>query len=429
MPVKNILMISQVFPPAGGGGVQRTLKFVKYLPQSGWHPTVLTLKPDSRYPKDHSMLAEIPHGVHTVRTGQCNYHLALALLKKIGLNGLHSYFTRFLAMPDSMNGWISPAFFRALQLCRERKFDAIYTTAPAYSTHIIGLLLSKRTHIPWAADFRDEWTSHSEFKHLTAFHYKLHKQLEASVIANASAVISASPNVTDYFQNQYTGSEDKYHTITNGFDPEDFKTISAPACGDDGKMKITFIGSVYGYVDPVPFLNAVKELIDAKKIQRDKLVIKFVGNFWIPDNAVKQYSSLYEILPYTDHLNAVARMAESDLLLVLLRRSLRTIPAKIFEYFAVNKPVLAIVPQGGIAAELVTAYKAGFTADPENPADIKESVLKAYNLWSDKKLCLQPNEDFVKTFDRRLLTQKLAKILDGIEKGTKKPESPNPVTP
>lgn len=421
MPVKNVLMISQIFPPAGGGGVQRTLKFVKYLPQSGWHPTVLTLKPDSGYAKDYSMLAEIPDGVRTVRTGQCNYHLALALLKKIGLNGLHSYFTRFLAMPDSMNGWISPAFFRALQLCRERKFDAIYTTAPAYSTHIIGLLLSIRTHIPWAADFRDEWTSHSEFKCPTAFHYKLHKQLEGSVIKNASAVISASPNVTDYFQNQYSGSKGKYHTITNGFDPEDFKTINISSRNNDEKMQITFIGSVYGYVDPVPFLNAVKELIDARKIQRDKLIIRFVGNFWISNDAVKQYSGLYEVLPYTDHPNAIACMAESDLLLVLLRRSLKTIPAKIFEYFAVNRPVLAIVPQDGIAAELVAAYKAGFTADPENPADIKESVLKAYNLWSDKKLNLHPDEDFVKTFDRRLLTQKLAGILDGIAKETKNP--------
>lgn len=416
LPVKNVLMISQVFPPAGGGGVQRTLKFVKYLPQFAWHPTVLTLKPDSRYPKDYSMLEEIPDGVRTIRTGQCNYHFALALLKKTGLSGLHSYLTRFLAMPDSMNGWISPAFFKALQLCRERKFDAIYTTAPAYSTHIIGLLLARRTHIPWAADFRDEWTSHSEFKCPTAFHYKLHKQLEGSVIENASAVISASPNVTDYFRNQYDGSAGKYHTITNGFDAEDFTAINAPSRNDDEKMKITFIGSVYGYVDPVPFLCAVKALIDAKKIQRDKLIIKFVGNFWISNDAVKQYSGLYEVLPYTDHHNAIARMAESDLLLVLLRRSLKTIPAKIFEYFAANKPVLAIVPQNGIAAELVAAYKAGFTADPENPADIKESLLKLYKLWSDKKLCLHPDKDFVKTFDRRLLTQKFSEVLDRIEK-------------
>ena len=376
----KVLIITYYWPPSGGAGVQRWLKFAKYLPSSGWLPVILTVQPDyAAYPfKDPSLYGEVPLDVEVHRTRAVNY---FALYNKdqskiphagfasgIG-RGLKSAVSRFIRgnffLPDPRKGWNRFAFRKACELIRSENITHVITTSPPHSTQLIGLRLKNRFgHIKWIADMRDPWTD--------IYYYDLFKpsmparmidrMLEKSVLLKADAVITVGQTLASIFASKAPNIEKKIHVLPNGFDEEDFAGLM-PVHPE--KFTITYVGTLSPAYPVKGFIEAVKNI----RTSGVPVALKFVGT--VPE-PVRQLFEADEDIPgpefidYCEHPDAIRHMINSSMLLLIIpdhpsNRSILT--GKIFEYLATEKPILFLGPTEGDAARLlrVCGYKGLFS--------------------------------------------------------------------
>ena len=208
-------MVSFYFPPLGGGGVQRSVKLVKYLPLYGWEPVVLTSSCKDYYAFDKSLFEDLPKTLKIVRTPLWDMLPVYEWLYKFRLNALAHYLREreaYFMVPDKRCGWIPHAYEAGLKAITLQKINALFTTSEPYSSHMIGLFLKLRTGIPWIADFRDEWSDNTEYQK-TYLHTKLHKYLEMLVLKNADIIISTSKQITDILSKKLPHSTEKFITI------------------------------------------------------------------------------------------------------------------------------------------------------------------------------------------------------------------------
>ena len=411
--MKKVLVIAYHYPPLGGGGVFRTLKFTKYLPRFGFKPYVLTVK-NSMYPtRDPTLLSEIPREVRIIET--------FSLERKLFQMPFYALRTtpKWVFIPDINIGWLPFAVRRGEQIIKKEGIDVIYATAPIYTSLLIACLLKRRTEKPLVIDFRDPWTQNVYIKYPTKLHKKIEEKLEKFVLKTADHIIVNTEPMRLKLIEKYPFIKRKCTTITNGFDSEDFKGLTRSAKRE--KFTITHTGYLYGFMlhTGKHFLTALKELLKEKREIESKIQVLFAGP---PSKQIEELvkelelQNVIKFLGYRSHSESLKLMVDSDVLLLIMGAeelydeklgSLR-IPGKLFEYLGAKRLILALVPRG-VAADLIRSTKAGIIVPPNDVSSIKQAVFKLFQEW--ERGDLESVQCDVSGYDRKVLTEKLSEVL------------------
>lgn len=426
MPNKKILVIAYYFPPLGGAGVQRVLKFVKYLPEFGWEPVVLTVKEISYLARDGTLLEELSPGRKVVRTGSFDPHRIIYLVKRFfGVKNQASQnrqlaqpfsklrFLKWLFIPDSKIGWFPLALWKGLSLIRERKIDLIFSSSPPVTAHLIGYWLSRMTKKPLVLDFRDPWNLSAD-TYPAALHKKLNQVLERKVLRQAKGIVAVNQFLADELRTKSLAKETEI--ITNGFDSADFEKLEVHS---SSKFEIVYSGTFNRLNDPRPFLRAFSELVSQNQEFAEQSIFTRVGLVldWDWTSLLREYKLGGNVnsVGYLPHRQSLEYLLKAALLLVTTtgQRGAELISTgKIYEYLAARRPILAIVPEKGAAAKLIREHQAGVVVDPGDQERIKLQLLDFFGKFKRAKLTQECSPTDIGKFERRYLTEKLALFLN-----------------
>ena len=411
--MKQVLLIAYYFPPLGGAGVQRTLKFTKYLRDFGWNPTVLTIQPHHSHLIDATLLNEVPSDIKVLRTP------ALALPTWFPWK-FRNLITRWLLVVDEQIGWLPIAVRQGKEILKSMDVDILLSSSAPYTSHLIGNQLRDLAKLPWVADFRDPWIGNFAMTYPTRLHESIAQQFEHKVITSADRTLVVSEPMREAILNRYVDLPPKnVITLTNGYDPADFVYI--PIKGEQSsRFTITYTGSFYANaISPENFLAGLKLCLDNQRIPQDKIRVIVVGNMSskIIDYVNKlNLSGVVQFTGYVPHQTSIAYLLQSDLLLLIigtLPGSQVVFTGKIFEYLASKKPILALAPPGA-ASDLIREAHAGEVVSPEDIDEIANQLYLYYSRWESGYLVPSSRPDVIQRYDRRLLTQTLASILDNL---------------
>lgn len=431
MEQKKILIITYYWPPAGGPGVQRWLKFAKYLPESGWKPVIYTPENPSYPLLDESLLKDVPQNLEIIKTKIWEpYQLAEKLNKSnkkfkagqfdVGKNQswkskLSIWVRGNFFIPDARVFWVKPSVKFLEQYLKENKIDVVVTSGPPHSLHMIGLgLKEKFPNLKWIADFRDPWTEISYYKHLklTKSSDRKHRQLESAVFKKADITLATSYTDAENFRKAGANAV----CITNGFDEEAKKQKGEIVKGQKNEtFTLSYIGVLEQLRNPENLWKVLDELIKENKEFAKAFTLKFAGRV---DDKILQFienSSLKDHLlnlGYIPHNKAVEEMANSSLLLITNfpnESSKGIIPGKIFEYLATGKQIISFGPDEADVSRILTETGAGKHFNYQDSKAVKEFILHKFELWKDGSLL--ENTQNIEQFSRKNLTKKLVEIL------------------
>ena len=417
--MKKVLMVAYQFPPVGGSGVQRSVKFAKYLPSMGWQPVVLTRDTGKMTLRDESLVKEIPPQTEILRASARDLTVLPSLMAKPG-----KFVAWKLLIPDGEVLWMKGALRLALSRLEKGDIKALYTTSYPYSDHLLGLKVKEKyPELPWIADFRDEWTNNPYLldKPHPAYRMDKERRMESLILEKADHLIANTPIMKANFVRLHPNLnlETRMTVIPNGFDPEDFeKIIVEPR--SDGKFRITYTGALYERRKPDLFLKALGNLVRDGRINRDTIRVSFIGSFKqdVMERLVQQNDLVgsVEAVSYMPHDECLKRMMGSDVLLLIEGGgpgSEAFYTGKIFEYIQTNRPILAVIPEKGAAAGILRSTRTGLVCDWADEKAIEGALEKLYSDWQNQTLTLSPDYNEIGRYDRKALTQELAKLLDG----------------
>lgn len=414
-------MIVYYFPPMGMGGVQRALKFAKYLPSFGWQPIVLTVKGVDYFAKDYTLLEELSSDTKIIRTGSLDPLRLSYLLKKGKSFKSQAYTTKksqiqsWIFFPDNKIGWVPFALSKAIPAIDKENVEIIFSTSPPPTSHLIGYLLKKITKKIWVADFRDPWIGFQYESVPTLLHQKLKQSLEKLIAENADAIITINPQMSQRVRGLDLHTL-RVETITNGYDQEDFKSASARK---DKIFTILYSGTFSLDHYPAPFFMALHNLLEKKTIDFEKIRLLHCGLGLSLDleKLVEQYKLRKIFLPlgYLSHSQTIEKLQEADLLLLVTAPHAQAefvTTSKLFEYLAARKPILGIVPQESGAAQIVQSTGSGTVVAPQEIEQIEEAIFFYYNQYYENQLDFKTDEKIIAQFERKHLTSRLARIFD-----------------
>lgn len=424
---KKVMVITYYWPPSGGSGVQRWLKFVKYLPQFGWQPYVFTPENPAFDLKDESLLKDVPSEAEVlhfpiwepyslfnklsgggVKVSANSAPKADSLFSKVSIWIRGNFF-----IPDPRVFWVRPSVKFLDDFLREKRIRHIITTGPPHSVHLIGLGLKKRNpSLKWTADFRDPW---SEWGFLDTLKLskparKRHQQLEKRVLTTADKITTITPFYVRHFQ--LLGGR-KVNLLTNGYDEEDFQDFKIER---PDHFVIRHVGIVNEKCNPIPFMEAVAALCNEHAGFKNAVQVDFVGQV----NArfasyVKEHAVLKTITTFTNtipHKEVVKLYGKSALLLLVLtgyKDAEGYMPGKLFEYLATGLPVLGVGPEQGDAADLLNKSGAGVMIHENQQQQIKDNLLHHFKAWENAD---GKSMSLVNDYSRRTMTARLAELLD-----------------
>ena len=415
----KVLVIAYYFPPMGLSGVQRTLKFVKYLKNYNWEPTVITTGKVAYFAHDESLKKELDEtAVRVIRVGGSDPN---SLLSKKGTIKLPSEFIRktfnrmsqTFFIPDNKISWAKKAYKEALEILAKEQFDCVFITGPPFSQFDVFRSLKKTHNIPIILDYRDLWVDYQFSFYVTPLHRSLQKKKEYLALKAADRVIVTNRRIKEKLLNDYKFlSFDDLYIIPQGYDLDDFGKIS-PIKKPNDKMLITYAGLFYEYITPKFFLHAFKKLLIENPSLAENIRLVVIGLLGKENRKLIKKLNLDAYISefgYLNHLETVQKLMMSDILWLMVGngKSAGTISSgKLYEYFGTKKPIIACLPDGAlnIAAE---NYKASFITEPDNVDQIKNTIAQVYQLYKEGNLPV-PDEKFVEGFRRDMLTEQLAK--------------------
>jgi len=448
--MKRVLIVAYAFPPVATAGVMRPLRFVKYLPRYGWESIVLTIRRRPDLAQDPALLSEIPAGTHVCRTFTCDPWVWTRSLRRrlsetataekdlhkaaspsSGADVLRPGFVErirrlcrdVVSTPDHQISWLPFAVAGGLRLFRRFRYDAILTTSPPASSHLIGLVLSRLIRRPWLADFRDPWMNHPLFDEWGRSKPRIfiEKRLERAVIKGADAVVCNTPANRERLMEAYPElPQEKFKVIPNGYDKEYIDSI-APRSFQ--KLTIAHTGIFYPHLEPYFFFEALSHWIgrnDNERALDGRFQVLLVGS------REKSLESLVERLKLNKYVQFVERVSHdealaiakgADALLVSLgfdRRSLGWVPLKLYDYLGCRKPILAFLPEGGQAAEIIADGNAGqviSTPSYERVYEFLDHLRDAKDAGRSSTL-YQPHNGALGEYEQACLTERLSEILD-----------------
>lgn len=415
--MRRVLILAYDFPPRGAAGALRVTKFARYLPEFGWQPIVVAATVEGGM-RDDGLLAELPPGLEVMRVRNPltrRSHHSSAQSATAPRPGARSRLRRFF-IPDPQVVWVPGAVQAATVRLRRGDIDAFITSAPPHSDNIAGLWLKRRfRQLPWVLDLRDMW---SDSPGITdPMIYKLNRLCEQPCLHHANHIVVVSDGLRALLQRNYAIPTDRISTITNGFDAEDIPQDKPEASHEP--LRLSYVGSIVDTrVDAARgFFEALRSLV-AEGINSDDLEVRLVGVFapeiWqLAEPLLEQ--GIVKTSPFVPHSEAVAEMASADVLLLLVpedRERRITYTSKVFEYFAVGRPILALAPEGDLT-QLIRSTGAGTTLSPGDVPGISRAIRSMIEQHKNGTLPRFPRNDprFAR-FERRTLTESLARILD-----------------
>ena len=413
---RKVLIIAYYFPPMGLSGVQRTVKFAKFLLKYGWKPTVLTVEPTGYYAFDDTLLKEVEEaGVKIVRTRSYDVN---RLLRKQGVIKMPSERMRKLLqflgdlffIPDTKIGWKSIAVKAASKLIEEERFDLLFATAPPQTDFLIGAALKRKFEIPLVVDYRDAWLEYP-FKYFpTPLHRLWHAHLEKRVLKAADRVIVTHRRVKENILRRHkTVDYKEIIIISQGFDAEDFPTTNADKHIKPVKMKIAHAGTFYADRNPVVMLHALANILQTNPKIRGRIEMHFVGNAREEDRQLVKKLDLQNavhFLGYLPHKECIKRLVESDVLWFVIDNDYQT-PGKLYEYFGSRKPMVASLVDG-YTKQVIKESGAAICVPLKDVAAHERAILEQFKRFEQKKL-ERVQESFAAKFNRSTLTAELAK--------------------
>ncbi|MFA5299801.1 MAG: glycosyltransferase [Lutibacter sp.] len=420
--MKKALIITYYWPPAGGSGVQRWLKFVKYFRESGVEPIIYTVE-NPNYPiVDESLVVDIPKEIEILRQPIWEPNNLLGFFGKKKnesagfLNPNPSLFGKILQyiranyfIPDARKFWIKPSTNYLKSYLKLNKIDVVITTGPPHSMHLIGLNLKMELKIKWIADFRDPWTEIDYFQQLplTKKAIEKHHFLENEVLKNADAVLVVGKTMREKF-NKFNSN---VVTVTNGFDGE----ISEIAVELDSKFTITHIGLMNADRNPKILWEVLSEIIAENKEFALDFELKLIGkaDASVIDEITKnQLSKNVQIVDYMAHHKVVEFQKKSQVLLLLVNNvpsAKGIITGKIFEYLMAKRPIVAIAPLNGDVSEIINETNSGVVIDFEDKIGLKIAILELYAKFKQGNLSIESKN--IAQFHRRELTKKVSELI------------------
>jgi len=417
---RKVLTIAYYFPPMGLSGVQRTLKFVKYLPAHNWIPTVLTVMPAAYYASDHSLLKEIDNT--KVRVIRSNSLDANRLLSKKGVMKMPSEGTRkvlqFLGdtflIPDTKIGWKKSALKAAREILKQESFDAIFATAPPQTDYLIGKQLKKEFNIPLVIEYRDAWLDYPFKYYPTPLHRHLHKRLERKVLKAADRIVVTHRRMKENILKEHRdlGHHD-IEIISQGYDEEDYDRRSAHH-HKVNRMRIAHAGTFYGGRDPSVLIQALHNVLKAETHLRGRIELILIGNIREMDQKLVQKLGLHNDVSFTgyvDHRECTRLLQGADVLWFVNDNDLSS-PGKLYEYFGARRPILASVVEG-YTKQLVEESGAAFCVSLRDVQAHEQVIRTLFGLYEKKSLPPIPKQ-FSERFNRFTLTAELAKVLESL---------------
>ena len=458
-PIRRVLVVAYVFPPAGGAGVQRVTKFVKYLPEFGWDCSVLTVANPSVPVFDQTLAKDVPEStvIRLAKTLEPGYALKNAVsagsggasstkqsggLKKLIKSTVRAAGNAIL-QPDAQILWYPGAVKEGLQLLSELKHDAIFVTAPPFSSFVTGAALSRRSGLPLIVDYRDEWGISNQFqenRQKSSFSHRLQNRMQRKVLRQASAVIATTGRSAESIGEsvELAGSSATVSCIYNGYDAADFSKVSNDSIDpledaatngepsdstleDEGqpkgrKLRIAYVGTLWNLTSIEPVVSAIEKLAaeDSQKAERIELVV--AGR---RTGAQDEILDRLESLPchliregYVEHKRAIEIMNQADVQSLLLSdvpEAGRVVPAKTFEYLALGRKILYVGPDGEVR-EILSGFPQAESFLPGDAAGIVDYFSRHLDDLQADSAEVDPAS--AGRFERRSLTRQLAEVLN-----------------
>lgn len=426
--MRNLLFLSYYFPPMGMGGVQRSVKFVKYLPEFGWNPIVLTVKDVRYHGHDQSLEKDIAEA-RVIRAGSLD-PLRLAFLARGqakagagsagGMTGLlNRGILPWLFVPDSKIGWVPFAVRAGLQAAEKNRIQAVFTTSPPHSAHLAGYLFKRRLGIPWVADFRDSWNREPFDRVPTQAHRRMNEFLLRLVLRHADRITGISSRVLEDMKCLSRRRESDFIWNPNGFDPEDFLGFRHER---SDRFRVTYSGTVNSVHPPDSFLSGAGEALRREPALRKALEINFVGSVSDVDldGMILSHGldGLVKQTGYVQHAESLRHLSCSDVLLLFLPADSGpgVITGKLYEYLASGLPILGVLPEGE-AARITLDSGRGRVVRPGDTDGIASSLIGMFHAWKKGKgKSSGPfrTDPWTEQFSRKRQTERLAEILNEI---------------
>jgi glycosyltransferase involved in cell wall biosynthesis len=404
----RVLMLAYFFPPLGGGGVQRTLKYVKYLPYEGFDPIVVT--GDGRgFPlRDHQLSMEIPPRTVVLRSPTMPVQFARwkleGLLRRVGLP---TWPASAIGWPDEMVGWLPAAVYQALRAVRRHRPDVLYTTSSPVTAHVAGLVVHRITGLPWVADFRDPWTRHPHAERQFALMARASEALERTVTGRIDRAVIADES---WELLGVDPDDPRTVIIPNGIDPDDLTELGQAQ--PPGHFRLSYVGSLYGSRDGAPVFNALRSLISGGVLQQGAFELRLVGDANIAGDTPLAGLPVTRT-GYVDHSQALREMSRASALLLYLPSATRGSSGKVFEYLASGRPVLCVARRDNVAFRLVEELGAGPCVEPDDAEGIRRAIDRLVYQWRSGTLQVDDRvrRETLRRFSRPALAAQLASVL------------------
>jgi glycosyltransferase involved in cell wall biosynthesis len=430
--MRKVLVITYYFPPSGGSGVQRTLKFVKYLREFGWEPVVLTAK-EADYPAyDASLQKEVPRGVAVYRaplfepyklyrrfTGRpINQSTDMATLsqspdrRKKWSEHVSEFVRAGFFVPDARMTWLYPAVKMGKKIIADENISIIFSSAPPYTTHLIARKLASASGLPWVADFRDSWIgwlSAPQWRPVWA--RLLEQRMEHAVLRDADKILTVSNGVAEDLLSRHAElCDQRWQLLPNGYDSQDFSGI--PPAPRSDRFTLVYTGSMYGHRNPEMLIQALERMPSSRAAQ---FLVRIVGRV---DDAIlarirsSRVADCFEHIAYVTHASSLSYLLAADAALLIIDDAPATrgiVTGKVYEYIGAGLPILALAPEGD-AADLINQNQLGLVISPGDIRAIQDGLLQIQGERSLQR-SVSPAAG---RFDRRLLTEQLSAVFNSI---------------
>lgn len=412
---RKVLFIAYLFPPIAGGGVHRSVAFVRHLRAFGWEPVVVCAGPGAdSWVEDPSLLEHIPPGVEVHRVSNRVLGTAVRTIRRLARGPLRAVADAVLAVPDRQVSWGPGAWRAGRRRLAQGDIEAIYSTGAPWTDHLVAQVLKREFRLPWVADFRDPWTLFEMYRPVTRWHEAFDRRLEGGIYRDADRIISNTPESLADLVTSFPAAKPKAICIPNGFEESDFTHLPEPK--PVPPLTIGYAGSFYPGRGPEDFYRLLDGALGHHPDLRTKLRILLMGRTeQAPSVAGTRIEGLTTALGYLPRDQALKTLAECTLSLIVMPRSrdgsTRVVPGKLYEALRLGRPILAVTPPGGAADLVREAGGDSLVLDPLDPEGAPRLAE-----WLTQLAARGPkgrmNPELVRKYDRRVLTERLAATLD-----------------
>lgn len=423
--MKKVLIITYYFNRTTEIGSQRLRGLAKYLSEFGWEPLILTVKTNTQSDNFFNVIETSHEDIYTVWKKRFNFNPNETIKKQMGcpikkdknffIDYISYIFNEIFAYPDIYKDWYSSAVKQGKKIFKNNKIDAIISSSSPPTSHLIANKLREIYQVPWLADFRDLWTQNHYYSH-TSIRRLIERKLEIKTLSTADALVTTTP----YFAKDLEKLHKKRtYSITNGFNSDEDNIMEVTL---KDKFIISYTGTLYnGKHDPIKLFEGLNELISDGIIKKSDIEIRFFSEIdnWL-ETEIKSCNleKIVKLYGFVDHKTALKKQRESQILLLLLwdhPKVKGVAPAKIFEYLAAKKPILAIGGPKGFIKEILDETNAGLFALSKD--EIKDFLVKSYQQWKQNgKVSYHGNEQNINKYSQREMAKKFSELLNHITK-------------